>query len=380
MAQSCKNRELYPNAPDWFYANIEYPYDDRYVTVSNCKIHYLFFQEQGNKKENLNKPGLVFIHGNGAHAHWYTFLAPFFVKDYNVVAFSNSGNGLSGWRDMYPFSLWAEEIYGVANDAGMLKHYPLNKPVVVAHSMGTIVAMALAGLPAKIKHFSGFILLDELPRPKGYFDNFEFFPVSTATRKPRTRHKVRDKSISVRSRFYLQPSQKVMNGYLVDWVADHSIKFDDDELSWTWSFDPSKYMKHPKHDSFPSNIINYLSIENVKQIPVRISFVVGDRSAICNPSIIDYNRTVLGENIPINVLHDSAHHVMLDQPLALTACIKGILNEWKRSKISVPSAANKRMDINMAYNDPPISNRIHAKGAYENRTEPITWKTSKSKL
>ena len=83
-------RKLYPNAPDWFYANIEYPYDDRYVNVSNCKVHYLFFQEQGNEKENLNKPGLIFIHGNGAHAHWYTFLAPFFVKDYNVVAISNS--------------------------------------------------------------------------------------------------------------------------------------------------------------------------------------------------------------------------------------------------------------------------------------------------
>ena len=52
--------------------------------------------------------------------------------------------------------------------------------------------------------------------------------------------------------------------------------------------------------------------------------------------------------------------------------MKGILNEWKRSKISVPAGSN-------TYNDPPISNRIHIEGEYYNRTEPITWKNS-SKL
>ena len=72
--------------------------------------------------------------------HWYTFIAPFFVQDYNVVALSNSGNGLSGWREMYPFTTWGEEVYGVAKDAGMFNNYPNQKPIVAAHSMGTVVA------------------------------------------------------------------------------------------------------------------------------------------------------------------------------------------------------------------------------------------------
>ena len=120
-----------------------------------------------------------------------------------------------------------------------------------------------------------------------------------------------------------------------------------------------------QNDAFPLNLMDYLSVENVQKLPIRVAFIVGERSAICNPAIVDFNRSVLGNDIPINILHDSAHHVMLDQPLALTACMKGILNEWKRSKISVPAGSN-------TYNDPPISNRIHIEGEYYNRTEPIT--------
>ena len=378
------NQQLYPNAPKWFYNNIEYPYKNKYVTVENCKIHYLLFQEQNNAEKNLNKPGLILVHGNGAHAHWYTFIAPFFVQDYNVVALSNSGNGLSGWREMYPFTTWGEEVYGVAKDAGMFNNYPNQKPIVAAHSMGTVVAMALGKMKDKIKYFSGFLLLDELPRPPGYFDDFQFFAPTTSStsstttrpppppRPPRKGHKVRDKSISVRTKFYLQPPQKVMHPFIKDYIADYSITFNEDKTTWTWSFDPKKNFKQPKHDAFPLNLMDYLSVENVQKLPIRVAFIVGERSAICNPAIVDFNRSVLGNDIPINILHDSAHHVMLDQPLALTASMKGILNEWKRSKISVPAGSN-------TYNDPPISNRIHIEGEYYNRTEPITWKNS-SKL
>ena len=71
---------------------------------------------------------------------------------------------------------------------------------------------------------SGFLLLDELPRPPGYFDDFQFFAPTTSStsstttrpppppRPPRKGHKVRDKSISVRTKFYLQPQDLIFVG------------------------------------------------------------------------------------------------------------------------------------------------------------------------
>ena len=44
------------------------------------------------------RPGLLLLHGNGAHAGWYRFIAPFFADRYRVAAMSWSGMGASGWR------------------------------------------------------------------------------------------------------------------------------------------------------------------------------------------------------------------------------------------------------------------------------------------
>ena len=45
-------------------------------------------------------PGLLFVHGNGAHAHWWDFIAPYFAEHYNVAALTFSGMGDSEWREM----------------------------------------------------------------------------------------------------------------------------------------------------------------------------------------------------------------------------------------------------------------------------------------
>ena len=113
--------------------------------------------------------------------------------------------------------------------------------------------MALGKMKDKIKYFSGFLLLDELPRPPGYFDDFQFFAPTTSStttrpppppRPPRKSHKVRDKSISVRTKFYLQPPQKVMHPFIKDYIADYSITFNEDKTTWTWSFDPKKILNN----------------------------------------------------------------------------------------------------------------------------------------
>lgn len=51
-----------PPAPQWFVDAIAKPYETAFVDCEGAKIHY---QSWGDKA----KPGLLLVHGNGAHAH-----------------------------------------------------------------------------------------------------------------------------------------------------------------------------------------------------------------------------------------------------------------------------------------------------------------------
>lgn len=90
--------------------------------------------------EQVSKPGLFLLHGNLAHAHWWTHLAPFWKADFVVVSASLSGHGKSGWRQEYTFKGWAQEMAAVARHAGFVED---NGNVMVAHSVGVMVACCL---------------------------------------------------------------------------------------------------------------------------------------------------------------------------------------------------------------------------------------------
>src|SRR5882672_11368347 len=97
--------------PQWFTRAIEDPGEDCFVNVEGCRIHYLRWGQAG-------KPGLVFLHGGFAHAHWWDFIAPFFAEDYSVVAIELSGMGDSSQRAEYSGEIFATEVIGVCSALG----------------------------------------------------------------------------------------------------------------------------------------------------------------------------------------------------------------------------------------------------------------------
>lgn len=135
-------------APPWFVRAIETPYREQRIQVAGSEIRYLDWGEPG-------RPGLIFVHGGAAHAHWWSFIAPMFTRGWHAVALDLSGHGESGRRTTYNHTLWSEEVLAVADDAD----FP-GPPVVVGHSLGGGITLELAS--AYGDRLAGAVVVDTL--------------------------------------------------------------------------------------------------------------------------------------------------------------------------------------------------------------------------
>ncbi|MCB1005319.1 MAG: alpha/beta fold hydrolase, partial [Acidimicrobiales bacterium] len=121
---------IHPDAPAWFGRALAEPFEDGAVEVDGNPIHYLAWGRPDRR-------GLVFVHGGGAHAHWWTHVAATFARQFRVVAVDLSGHGDSGHRDHYALEQWTHEVMAAARAGRIAGH-----PVVVGHSMGGFVTIA----------------------------------------------------------------------------------------------------------------------------------------------------------------------------------------------------------------------------------------------
>ena len=87
-----------------------HPGQSRFVTVADCPIHYLLWPARAG---GACERGLLFVHGGGAHAHWWSFIAPYFTRDFRVAAIDLSGMGDSGRRATTARSFAPQEMRAV---------------------------------------------------------------------------------------------------------------------------------------------------------------------------------------------------------------------------------------------------------------------------
>src|SRR5262245_66440170 len=62
----------------------------RRIRANGISLHLLEWGDAG-------RPGLCFLHGGAAHAHWFDEVAAPFVDRYHVVALDQRGHGQSDW-------------------------------------------------------------------------------------------------------------------------------------------------------------------------------------------------------------------------------------------------------------------------------------------
>ncbi len=282
--------------PAWFTKAVAAPSESRFVDVDGTPIHYLAWN-----LADANKPGLLFAHGFRAHARWWSFVAPFFLSRFRVIALDFSGMGDSGWRERYEPMTFSRDIVGV------LQHAGLSRATLVGHSFGgSRVARTCAEFPEHVERaviIDSYVRLPEIehrlppplePRAKKLYPTFE----------------------AARARFRLVPEHNAAEPYVLDYIAEHSIRPLDG--GFVWKFDES-FMPRSVHED-PEGVVRMLA-----RIQCPVTYMYGDQSVIVTRALAHAIVKRLAQGHGPIAIPQSHHHVMLDQPLALVAALKGAL-------------------------------------------------------
>jgi pimeloyl-ACP methyl ester carboxylesterase len=305
------DEDVIHHQPQWFREALACRPESRRLTVDGTSIHYLRW---GNN--DPTRPGILFVHGNGAHAYWFAFIAPLLISRYNVASMDLGGMGDSEWRKSYSRDTFAHEIGAVAFDAGLGP-----KPVIVGHSFGGFTTL-MAG-----KHYGprlgGIILADFTVRPPE--EAREWF-LNDRTRKPT---RVYPDFGTAKARFRLAPLQPCANGFIVDYIGGLSlreIKAGDNpgrrpspEAGWTWKFDAELFNGLRMGDDHA---------EIYRNLACRGATMFGLESKDYDPASIAFLRDLAPEK-PVFTVPGAQHHIMLDQPHAFAAAVAALMAQWE---------------------------------------------------
>jgi pimeloyl-ACP methyl ester carboxylesterase len=290
---------LLPDAPAWFRDAVTVPYGHGRVEVAGCDVHYLHWGEPGRR-------GLVFVHGGGAHAHWWTHVAARFADEFRVAAIDLTGHGDSGHREEYDPEQWADEVMAVAADAGIN-----GLPVVIGHSMGGFITIVTAARHPE--GVAGVIVCDspvtEADPEISAHDSFG---------RPRTYPEVEDAV----ARFRTVPPQEHYLDYVVDFVARHSLKRVDG--GWQWKFDRRIFEQFGRG-------VRGLAVPYLTQVDCRLALLRSEQGLV-TPEIGAFMFEKLGRVTPVIEIPEAGHHAMLDQPLILLTALRTLLADWDHSE------------------------------------------------
>jgi pimeloyl-ACP methyl ester carboxylesterase len=221
--------------------------------------------------------------------------------------------GGSEWRETYTTETFIAEALLSAEATGLFDSAV--KPVFLGHSFGGHIAIFIAA------HYG------ERLKATIVLDPPIFTPERIAERRARPRkervyrsHRVYASIEQALARFRFAPTQRCDNLFIADAIARESLKSVDRELGegWTWRFDPFLWKNLRLSESTPL----------IKETRCPMALIRGDRSRLIRAEDAAYMMTLLPAGAPHIAIPDADHHVMVDQPLALVAALRGLLAGW----------------------------------------------------
>lgn len=283
-----------PPAPAWFRAAVDAPHTRNTLAVEGAEIEWLAWGDRG-------KPGLLLLHGNGAHADWWRFIAPFFAGTHRVATLSWSGMGGSDHRPRYTIDLFMAEMAAVARAAGLSDAGPYT---VVGHSFGGFPMMAYANRHGD--RLARAIILDTPFDPQ-------------QRRRPRgaggdaRAHRIYPTLADALARFRWAPPQPTTHDFIADFIARRSLV--ETKGGFTWKFDPYLWSEFEAQDGTDLLV--------APQCPVALMW--GERSELVHAGMVADMAARLPKGSKLVPIPEAWHHVMADQPLALVAALRALL-------------------------------------------------------
>jgi pimeloyl-ACP methyl ester carboxylesterase len=289
--------------PSWFTAALGAAAEEGTTEVAGASIAYRAWGRRGHG-------GIVLVHGGAAHARWWDHIAPLLATAHRVAALDLSGHGDSGRRESYRLDVWAEEVLAVADVAGIA-----GPPVLIGHSMGGFVALRAAGMYGA--RLAGVVAIDSpvrdiTPEERAARDQRAFGPLRV--------YPTREAAMA---RFRPIPDQPVLP-YIAEHVAATSIH--PVPGGWSWKFDPRIFARH--------QLVPAL----LTRLDCRVALFRAEYGLVsAQMSQVMYDR--LGRLAPVIEIPAAAHHVMMDQPIALVTAIRTLLSDWDHSLPAAPRPA-----------------------------------------
>ncbi len=291
-----------PDAPAWFTQALAHAPERAAVPVQGTPIETLAWGRIGD-------PGLLLLHGNGAHADWYSFIGPLLAPGRRVVAMSFSGMGGSGWRTQYSVAQWADEAMAVCQATGLFAAPVL--PTIAAHSFG---GFALISAAARFgDRLAQAVIMDTPLRP----------PPGMDARRARRANPLRSSRVypspaDALLRFRFLPAQGCALPCIADVIARRGLKpvaGPDGQPGWVWCFDPYLF----RHFEFGR------PYADLTQARCPLVMVRGGRSRLITAEMMDRALALAPPGTRLLALPDADHHLMVDQPQGLAALLAGLV-------------------------------------------------------
>lgn len=279
------------SAPDWFKANLNHAYTSNVIEINGRNSHFLSWNW-----EEKDLPALVLVHGYRGHAHWWSYLAPFFLETHRVAALELSGMGSSSHLPNYNKLTFSDDILGFA------EYFNLKSATFVAHSFGG--AHLLKACARSGNTISHAVIVDTYVNFPDT-DNFPQVP-------PLAKLKMHPTREAAAARFRLEPPQDNVIQDLFHYIAHHSVQ--QTKSGWCWKFDPAL-----------TNFEEINGPDMLSRINSKVDYVYGDQSLVVTKNRARNIFKLIPGGRHLIEMPGAHHHIMLDQPLELVDVIKRCL-------------------------------------------------------
>jgi pimeloyl-ACP methyl ester carboxylesterase len=120
--------------------------------------------------------------------------------------------------------------------------------------------------------------------------------------------------------FHLVPPQPVVNPFIVEHIARHSLR--EHNGHWTWKFDPRLFHRNGEVDT----------ADALRRITCPLAVIHGQLSNLLTEDVQEYMEELTGRSAAMIEIPQAHHHVPLDQPLALISAIRSIVGTWSSTE------------------------------------------------